>query len=317
MQTVFVAEIVPSQNKGEAALMWGIVRSIREKADKDTKFYLCSETYEDDHYEYGNDVDVIDHPGLVPVSDSASWKLRYFIIQSLKHMLFVPFYYLFGKFSLLFFRNKLWKAYYEADVIVVGHDNAFSKFHLPLILYSKLLRKKVAVYGSTIMPVVLNTDLIRKFARWTLNQVDLITTRENLTYEHLQSIGVNKAPLYHTADKAFILEPTSEDEVKQMCSDLGLTDLKSPVIGVMIVKGSTVFKAAFKDQDLSPQEKYDKHISEIAKTMDNVAERLNATLVFMPHCIGPGENLDDRVCARHVHEKMSKKSQVILLEEQL
>jgi len=25
MQTVFVAEVVPSQNKGEAALMWGIV----------------------------------------------------------------------------------------------------------------------------------------------------------------------------------------------------------------------------------------------------------------------------------------------------
>jgi len=85
----------------------------------------------------------------------------------------------------------------------------------------------------------------------------------------------------------------------------------------MIVKGSTVFKAAFKDQNLSPEDKYNKHISEIASSMDAVAEKLKATLIFMPHCIGPGDNLDDRVCARHVYEKMERKDQVVLLEDQL
>lgn len=317
MKTVFVAEIVPSQNKGEAALMHGIVRSIQHYSDEEVKFYLCSERQKLDQIEYGEDVIVVDDKGLVPVGGTAAKKMMLFMWFLVNHLVFLFFYRAFGSASLMIFRNKLWEAYCKSDVVIVGHDNAFSKFHIPLILYSKLLGKKVAVYGCTIMPVVLNSKLIHKLGKYALNKVDLITTREPLTYNHLKSIGVDKVPLFCTADKAFILKPVTESRASVLKEKYGLDDLPGPVIGVMVVKGSTVYKAAFKGNTFTPEEKYQKHSEEIAKALDIVHEKIGGTFVFMPHCIGPGDELDDRICARTVRGMMKHKDSVVLLEDEL
>ncbi len=317
MLKIFVAETVPSQNKGEAALMHGIMRSIKEYADDDVQFYLCSGRQQLDQIEYGDDVHVIDNLGLIPIGDGGGRKLKEFCFRSVSHLAFLLCYHLLGKLSLSLFRDDLWKAYYEADVIIVGHDNAFCKFHLPLILYAKLLRKKTAVYGCTIMPVVLNTDLVRKIARYALNKVDLITTREGLTYKHLESIKVDKVPLFHTADKAFILDPVDEVHSKALMDKLGLADLPRPIIGVMVVKGSTVYKAAFKGRTMTPAEKYNKHSQEIATALDSVYEHTGGTFVFVPHCIGPGDELDDRICADAVKSRMKHSEYVKIPRDEL
>lgn len=317
MLTIFVAEIVPSLNKGEAALMHGIMKSIQAQTTEPVKFYLCSEDQEIDAAEYGNTVHVLDHPGLIPVSLDSFFKLRYFSVHFFMHILFLIAYRLFGKLSLKIFRNKLWEAYALSDVIIVGHDNAFSKFHLPLILYSKWLGKKSVVYGATIMPKVLNSKFIRKLGTYAINRADLVTTRESITFEHLQSININQAPLYCTADKAFILDPISKDKANELTENLGIDKLPKPVIGVMIVKGSTVFKGAFKDQVLTPKEKYQKHINEISQALDKVINSINCTFVFIPHCIGPGDDLDDRVCARDVQNTMTNKGSTLLIENEM
>ena len=317
MKTIFVAETVPSQNKGEAALMHGIVRSIDEYCDEDVHFYLCSERQKLDQEEYGDQVTVLDNKGLIPLEDTAINKLMLFLRRSVSHILFLITYKLVGRLSLRLFRNELWKAYADADVIIVGHDNAFCKFHIPLILFSKALGKKVAVYGCTIMPVVLNSRLIHKLGKYALNKVDLITTRESLTYNHLKSIGVDKAPLFCTADKAFILKPVEKEVADRLIEKYGLDKLPKPVIGVMVVKGSTVYKAAFKGNTYSAEEKYRRHSEEIAKTLDAVYEKIGGSFVFMPHCIGPGDELDDRLCARTVKSMMKHQGSVTLLEDEL
>ncbi len=317
MKTIFVAETVPSQNKGEAALMHGIVRSIKEYCDEEVLFYLCSERQQLDQEEYGDDVVVLDNKGLIPLEDTAFNKLKLFLIRSVKHFLFLIMFRLTGVFSLKIFTGELWKAYAEADVIIVGHDNAFCKFHIPLILFSKILGKKVAVYGCTIMPVVLNSKFIHMLGMYALNKVELITTRESLTFNHLKKIGVNKAPLFCTADKAFILKPVTKDKADALIKKHGLNDLPKPVIGVMVVKGSTVYKAAFKGNTFTPEEKYHKHSEEIAKALDSVHEKIGGTFVFVPHCIGPGDELDDRLCAVTVRGLMKNKDCVKLLEDEL
>ena len=317
MITIFVAETIPVENKGEAALMHGIVNSIETFADDEVKFYLCSDTKELDEAEYPDNVTVLDDPGLIPSGEGSLRKLRIFSYRAIKHILFLILYKLLGRFSLSIFRGELWKAYHEADAIIVGHDNAFCKFHIPLILFTKALGKRTAIYGCTIMPVVINSKFIKHLANFTLNKVDLITTRENLTYQHLQDIGIIRPPSYCTADKAFILKPASEDRVAELSKTLGLTNLTKPIIGVMVVKGSTVFKAAFKDKNYAPAEKYDRHIEEIAKTLDEVIDKNGATLVFVPHCIGPGDYLDDRICARDVVNKMQNKDKTRIITETL
>jgi len=317
MKVIFVAETVPSQNKGEAALMHGIVRSIQNYCDDNVLFYLCSERQQLDQVEYGPGVKVLDDMGLIPLGDTASNKLKIFLKRTVKHMLFLCLYKITRRHSLKIFTGELWKAYADADVIVVGHDNAFCKFHIPLILFAKALGKKVVVYGCTIMPVVLNSKLMHKLGMYALNKVDLITTRESLTYNHLRSIGVSNAPLFCTADKAFILKPVASEEANELMHKLGLDELPKPVIGVMVVKGSTVYKAAFKNETLTADEKYQKHSREIAAALDRVHESLGGTFVSVPHCIGPGDDLDDRLCARSVRELMKHKDSLKLLEDEL
>ena len=317
MLVIFVAETVQSENKGEAALMHGIVKTIEDNSDEEVRFYLCSETPELDQIEYGEKVDVIDNQGLIPLDGTKAEKMAHFVKSGIKHLLFLIAYHLLGKGALKFFKCKLWRAYCEADVIIVGHDNAFSKFHIPLMFYAKLLGKRAVVYGTTIMPVVLNTDFLRKMAAKALNKMDLITTREPLTYDHLQKIGVNKAPLFCTADKAFILEQSSEERTEELLTKLNLKDLPRPIIGVMAVKSSTVYKAAFKDKNYSPEEKYEKHAQEIADALDAVHQQTGGTFVFVPHCIGPSKDLDDRLTAVVVKGKMKTAEHVRLLDDVL
>jgi len=85
----------------------------------------------------------------------------------------------------------------------------------------------------------------------------------------------------------------------------------------MVVKGSTVYKAAFKGNTFSADEKYHKHSEEIAKALDTVHDKIGGTFVFVPHCIGPGDDLDDRLCARSVRSMMKNKYSVKLLEDEL
>ena len=317
MLNVFVAETVQSENKGEAALMHGIMKTIVDNSDEDVLFYLCSETQALDQQEYGDEVIVLDNQGLIPLEGSKFMKMGHFVKSGIAHLLFILAYYILGGLSLKLFKNRLWEAYYKADVLIVGHDNAFSKFHIPLMFYSLLLRKKTIVYGTTIMPKVLNTNLVRKIATIALNRMTLITTREPMTYEHLQRIGVNKAPLYCTADKAFILEPVPESETDILMQRLGLSDLPRPIIGVMAVKSSTVFKAAFKGNAFSPEEKYEKHAQEIADALDIVHAETGGTFVFVPHCIGPSEELDDRHTAVFVSERMKAKEHTFVCSDVL
>lgn len=317
MKVIFVAETVPSRNKGEAALMHGIVSSIKEYCDEDILFYLCSEMQSIDQKEYGNEVKVLDHKGLIPINDTVINKLRFFLFRSVKHFFFLILYRMVGGLSLNLFTDEIWRAYSCSDVIIIGHDNLFCKFHIPLIVFLKLLGKKVVVYGCTITPVVLSSKFINVLAKHALNRVDLITTRESLTYDLLKSIGVNKAPLFCTADKGFILDPISTHQAHELKKKFFIDDLPKPVIGVMVVKGSTVYKAAFKGNKYTQEEKYQKHSQEIANALDGVNSKIGGTFVFIPHCIGPGVESDDRLCAITVRSLMENKDSVVLLEEEL
>lgn len=319
MRTIMIAEAIPSQNKGEAALMHGIVKTIRTHVQGEVFFYLCSESPREDEREYTDNIRIIGERGLVPGGDSPRQKLVTFLKSAARHLVFLVLHRLLGKYalSLPFFRGDLWKAYHEADVVIVGHDNAFSKFHIPLIAFCRLLGKKTIVYGTTIMPVVMNSRLSRVLGRFVLNKTALITTREPLTFKLLQEIGVTRPPMYCTADKAFILDPSAPAHVQGLMARLGIDRLPRPVIGVMVVKGSTVFKGAFKGRNYPPAEKYRKHIGEIAAALDTVIGKTGGSLVFIPHCIGPAKDVDDRLCAHDVRQEMKEQSRVHVINDEL
>ncbi|BBO85871.1 hypothetical protein DSCO28_64370 [Desulfosarcina ovata subsp. sediminis] len=317
MINVFIAEEIPCYNKGEAALMHGIMETIRIHVKDEVNFCLCSRDRERDQNEYGQDVKVIQSDGMIARYLPKGTKQIKFAWNLLIHFLFLISYRLFGKAALQVFRGELWNAYANSDIIVLGHDNAFTKYHFPLIVFSKWLGKKVCVYGSTIMPAVFGDSFSKQFGIWAMKRADLITTREERTFKMLKDFNLNGVPIFCTADKAFILNPVSSLDTDVLRKQLGIHGIKKPEIGVMVTKMSTVYRAAFKGHALSEEEKYEKHSKEIAKALDLVLETTKGSIVFLGHCTGPDWDRDDRIVARSVLEKMAHKDRVCFVDRDL
>ncbi|BHH84244.1 polysaccharide pyruvyl transferase family protein [Desulforhopalus sp. 52FAK] len=316
MLKVLIAEQVPSSNKGEATLMYGICQTIQAYSQDTVQFYLCSSDREADQAAYQDNVEVIDSPGLIPVEYGITKSKKIFMIiwSAFLHMLFLCTHKVVGNLSFKFFKSPLWRKYIECDVILIGHDNSFSKYHLFLIFYGIILQKPIAVYGTTIMPKVLSPGVFRKLGSLLLNKVSLITTRERLTYDFLKSIGVKDVPLFCTADKAFLLDPILLDKGSTLGKKIFTNANEKPIFGVMLVKGSNVFKAAFGDKCHNDEERYRKHIKVLATTLDELCHRLNCCIVFVPHSIGPESEADDRNVHRDVAKKMVNQNCITLLE---
>lgn len=320
MKKIFIAEVIPSENKGEATLMYGIQKSITAAYPQGVMFQLCSWSPERDQITYGSGVKVLHDAGLTSMRVQQGWKRKTFFIYNLGvHILFLIGHKVMGRNILRLFRKELWSAYLDSDVILIGHDNSFSPYHLPLIWFCLGLRKKIAIYGTTIMPKILSKPSLRRWATKLLNRVSLITTREELTYQFLKNeIMIDKAPLYCTADKAFILEPAPPERAMEIIAEQGIPQTGQPLVGVMMVsKGSNVFRAAFLEEELSSAEKYARHSREIAKALDILVDKLDCCLVFLPHSIGPEEDDDDRLVARSIVTNMINKKNTILVENDL
>lgn len=55
-------------------------------------------------------------------------------------------------------------------------------------------------------------------------------------------------------------------------------------------------------------ERYFKAVAQIAKVFDMLVDKQNAEIIFVPHCIGPQEERDDRIVARDIFERMKNKT---------
>lgn len=315
MLKIFIAEIIPSDNKGEATLMFGIKKTILSVCHEKIKFSLCSISFSSDIEEYGEDINVINNPGLIPHSGTPLKRLLKFTKNFLLHLFFFAGYNIYGKKIFRFDKTGLFISYFGSDIILVGHDNSFSKFHIPLLWYAMMLKKKTIVYGATIMPKVLANELLKKLAVLTLNKVELITTREEFTYKLLkEGLNLRNPNVFCTADKAFLLEPSSSTTAAMIRHKEKIPNSNRPIIALMMVKGSNVFKAAFKKDKLSGPAKYRRHNAEIANTLDRIAEKLHCYFVFIPHSIGPGQDTDDRLVGRDIMQKVKHKSSIINIE---
>lgn len=83
-------------------------------------------------------------------------------------------------------------------------------YYLWIIKTAQLLGKKIMLYANGIGP--LNSARNIERTRKVLNKVDLITLRDEISYDELKKIGVDKPEIKVTADPAFVLEAAKADD---------------------------------------------------------------------------------------------------------
>jgi len=220
-----------------------------------------------------------------------------------------------GKSCLRFFHADVWRAYDNADIIIVGHDGVFSDANLLFAIFASMIGKKQVIFGMGFGGF--KSVLARKMARFIMPLFDLIVLRERATFERLKAVGVPENIMHVKPDPAFFLKPAGDKELAVLLHSEALDTQKGPLIGMIAVRGSVIFDNCF-DTVTDRKEKYELHKKLFCRIAEKIIEFTRGTVVFLPHCIGYEPNRDDRLVARDIREAMpiGLKEKIILIESE-
>jgi colanic acid/amylovoran biosynthesis protein len=316
---IFLAEEVPSLNKGEAAILLGLCKTLSDNVGEH-ELYLFSRSPKVDQQRYGPTVTVV---GVKLDLPNSRWGRALRRLHIFAHCVQLVIWgclcRLLRQAAHSLVDEGLWTTYANADLILCGHDNTLagstiSPWHIGTLLFAKLAGKPIAVCAGSIGPF--GTRLTVWLAKYLFARWDLITLRDSDSYEYCRKLGLANDRTYLTADVAFLLEPAPKEECERILVASGITRDR-PIIGLTVVRGSRVFEYAFSASHphLEGDAKEELHTQVIASLVEYLLERLHVFVVFVPHCIGPGLN-DDRLVARKVSEKLRQNGGVWLLEEE-
>jgi len=304
--SVLLVDGLPGQNKGEIAILEGMIESFKTLGD--VRVAVFTNRIRADAPRYPAGVQAVDATRTLPFHNEArsqkkSFRLFWSLVFWAQHICFAALHIVFGSRATSIMKAEIWKAYQDSDVIIEGHDGAFGiaggKAGLPLYFYlmylpvfARLLRKRVAFYGGSVDKPGRFSIFYGLLFRSVLNRMDLITLRENKTHQYLCEIGVRKERMFVTADLSFLLKPDMRRAEEIMAIE-GITEAKRPLIGITVTRE---IASGFGEGERS----YRKHVEILGKFIDEAAVKLGATFVFVPHCIGFDRDLDDRVVAGDV-----------------
>lgn len=118
----------------------------------------------------------------------------------------------------------------KCDMLVMGGGSLLQDvtggrsilYYLGIARLAQMLKKPIVFYGQGIGPI--NKPLSESLIKSVVNNVDLITVRDEKSREDLLSYGVTKPQIHVTADPAFAIDPElfSKDAGARLLREFGL-----------------------------------------------------------------------------------------------
>lgn len=169
---------------------------------------------------------------------------------------------------------------------VTSHRSIF--YYLGVLKLAQMMNVPTMLYAQGIGPVV--RPMAQKALRQVVNQVKLITVRDERSKEELVRLGVVKPEIHVTADPVLSLEPVGKEMGREILGKSGYQG-KKPLIGFAI-------------REWSQQSDY---LKEVAEAADQIIRKNQAEVAFLPM-----QWPEDGDAARKVQELMQEKA--ILVE---
>jgi len=195
----------------------------------------------------------------------------------------------------------------NADLFILGGGGLLQDdssilnliFWLIRVSLAKLLNKCVMCYAIGVGPI--DTKLGKFLTKLIINKVNLITVRDSESKKLLKNLGVNRPPIYVTADPAFVLSSATPERVSEIFARENIIKKHHcPLIGISVerlygFKRVLPVKYSVKYNIWSPggKSKFEKFKAEMAQVADSLVTKLNAEIVFVPMYHGR----DDKVSA--------------------
>jgi polysaccharide pyruvyl transferase WcaK-like protein len=317
MKKVLIAEEIPALNKGEAAILNGMLEIFGSIGEFRISLFSFHSTY--DLKEYGNKVEIIDLLKCLHlpsnISDTPNRFMLFFIYASLMfyHLLFLGLYFLLGSRALYIMNSQIWRNYVDSDLIIVGHDSLITAYgYLPIVIFSKTIGKEVMILGGGVGRY--GGWFWEMLAKPILNKIDLITLREEISYNYLIDIGITNPPMIVTADPGFLMRPVSPERSIELLDNEHIPYHKSPLIGITVswISTSKYYLPEIKNID----EKHRAYVQLIAKVVDHITEELNINVVLLAHVFGPEISQDDRITLEAIYRQSRNKDMVWLITKE-
>ncbi len=178
----------------------------------------------------------------------------------------------------------VFRAIKNCDVLLSGggsllQDSTSTRsllYYLSITILAKMMGKKVMLYANGIGPVSGKRN--RRFVKQVVNKADLITLREENSYDELLSMGVDSKKCFVTADPVFTMKGVSREEAIDLLHKEDIpVDKKIVVVSVRNWKGMERFIGRFAKLCDVIVKKYDRTIVFLAMQMPNdikVSERV-------------------------------------------
>jgi len=315
MLNILIPEDIPSGNKGEAALFFGIAKSLSVFGQH--KLTLFSLHPDEDLASYDKYASIIDVHSLVPnhLLDGVGTfhsKLSNYIIFIGKCTAFSVLYWLLGSNCLRIMRHPAWRCFLDSDMVLMCHDSFYAPlYHGPLIFIFKTLGKPVVLFGSTILPPHTFSSRLERWLRNTTNKYflgksDLITLREWYSYHYLKSLGIRNVFVF--PDLAFIADTAEDADIKHIFQLEGVPE-STPLCGFAFSQKEIDFACP----ELPLAERREYTLTCLAALLDHITGVLGMHAVFIPHAIGPTPRVDDRIAADWVRERCANKKNVTII----
>ncbi len=308
---IVVTNIYSYDNKGDAAIVLALVSEIRRVFPKADLTLLTTDA-KNDKDKYG-----------APVSSSLMWVLFsaikdlpivrrvYELVTRMGGLLlYLMFYKLFRKpFYGLLKKEVRVVAHHinESDMVIacgggyLGTADASPKSILLLFgmclsfLMGHYARKPVYLYSQSIGP--LHDWFAKAIVRFSLNRVDLIEVREDISMEYMKSLKV-RTPYIRTADPALLLRGQRRPAPIR---------LKKASLQV----GTTVRKW------FTTEEERANYRTILAKLIDYMVTEYDAQVTYIPQVIAQGFGDDDRLVAKRLWEQVEHKDRFTVLTDNL
>lgn len=295
-----ITDVNSSYNKGDAAIVIGMLKILRKSypeseisvlsltPNEDRKYYskYGAKTYDRLFNYYTRKVNRI---LLIP-----EYLVKMFLYLLWTRMDFIPV----GKNA-----RMILSIYRSADLVIscgggtLGGNIIVSmtKSLFPIYL-AKKLGKKVLLSAQSIEPF--SSNIIKFLTRFVLNRIDIITVREKYSLELLKSLGI-KGPVYLKADTAFLVDAESLDSGYSLLNEAGVPRNDKLRVGV------TVRDWMFPHE--SRRIKKVQYLSAVTTAVERIIEETGAMVIFFPNVIfGPHE--DDRILSFQIKGRVRKPS---------
>jgi colanic acid/amylovoran biosynthesis protein len=296
-------------NHGDTAVVTSTIKTLRELIP-DANLTLLSLVPEIDRGKY-------EKYGVRVVK--APWVSRFSVPSLMKKVMYRGMPSLFAMFSCILYRTfrplniqvkgglQQYDIFLEmsTDLHVRSYGSAAFYYSFFFLLLCVTMKKPFVMYAASMGPF--ESKLDKLIAKFFCNRASLITVRDEISMNYLRQLGLDNQNVYLTADPAFLfVSQCSNEKINEILAGQGINQSRQPLVGIS--PSSFIYRYRLLDIE-TKSERHKKYVMLMAQVTDYVVEKLDATVIFVPHHPAEGETL----VYEEIYQGVRNKSMVKLI----